>query len=71
MRINKLAIKAAFFVCLFVVWGFSVSWVFNHIGAWLITPQLLQQQFIEKWDGKTPLYGNMPITLFKDATSNK
>jgi len=30
-----------------------------------ITPQLLQQQFIEKWDGKTPLYGNMPVTLFK------
>lgn len=30
-----------------------------------ITPQLLQQQFIEKWDGRTPLYGNMPITLLK------
>lgn len=30
-----------------------------------ITPQLLQQQFIEKWDGKTPLYGNTPITVFK------
>jgi hypothetical protein len=30
-----------------------------------ITPQLLQQQFIEKWDGKTPLYGNTPITLMK------
>lgn len=27
-----------------------------------ITPQLIQQQFIEKWDGKTPLYGNTPIT---------
>lgn len=30
-----------------------------------ITPQLLQQQFIEKWDGKTPLYGNVPVTIFK------
>lgn len=30
-----------------------------------ITPQLLQQQFIDKWDGHTPLYGNMPITLMK------
>lgn len=30
-----------------------------------ITPQLLQQQFIEKWDGKTPLYGNTPVTLLK------
>lgn len=32
-----------------------------------ITPQLLQQQFIEKWDGKTPLYGNMPVTLLKNT----
>ena len=30
-----------------------------------ITPQILQQQFIEKWDGKTPLYGSMPINLLK------
>jgi hypothetical protein len=30
-----------------------------------ITNQILQQQFIQKWDGKTPLYGNMPITLLK------
>lgn len=30
-----------------------------------ITQQLLQQQFIEKWDGKTPLYGTMPISLLK------
>lgn len=30
-----------------------------------ITQQILQQQFIEKWDGKTPLYGNLPIQLLK------
>lgn len=30
-----------------------------------LTPLLLQQQFIEKWDGSTPLYGNAP-TLFKN-----
>lgn len=30
-----------------------------------ITPQLLQQQFIDKWDGASPLYGNTPITLMK------
>lgn len=30
-----------------------------------ITEKLLRKQFIDKWDGKTPLYGNMPITLFK------
>lgn len=30
-----------------------------------ITAQLLQQQFIDKWDGKTPLYGNTPVTLLK------
>ena len=28
-----------------------------------ITPQILQQQFIEKWDGKTPLYGTPPVFL--------
>jgi hypothetical protein len=37
----------------------------NLIRSAGVTPQLLQQQFIEKWDGKTPLYGNMPITLLK------
>jgi hypothetical protein len=37
----------------------------NKILSTGITPQLLQQQFIEKWDGKTPLYGNMPITILK------
>lgn len=39
----------------------------NKIISSGITPQLLQQQFIEKWDGKTPIYGNMPITLFKNT----
>jgi hypothetical protein len=39
----------------------------NLIRSAGITPQLIQQQFIEKWDGKTPLYGTMPITLFKDV----
>lgn len=38
----------------------------NRIRSGGLTPQLLQQQFIEKWDGKTPLYGNMPVTLFKN-----
>ncbi len=27
-----------------------------------LTDKILQQQFIEKWDGSTPLYGNTPIT---------
>ena len=39
----------------------------NRIRSAGITPQLLQQQFIEKWDGKTPIYGNMPVTLFKNT----
>jgi len=37
----------------------------NIIRSEGITQQLLQQQFIERWDGKTPLYGNLPITLMK------
>lgn len=32
-----------------------------------ITPQLLQQQFIEKWNGSSPLYGTLPVTLFKNT----
>lgn len=35
-----------------------------------ITQQLLQQQFIEKWDGKTPLYGETPV-LFKNIETHK
>jgi hypothetical protein len=30
-----------------------------------ITNQLLQQQFIEKWDGHSSLYGNAPVLLKK------
>lgn len=26
-----------------------------------LTPEILQARFIEKWDGKTPLYGDSPI----------
>jgi hypothetical protein len=26
-----------------------------------LTKEILMQQFIEKWDGKTPLYGNTPV----------
>jgi hypothetical protein len=40
---------------------------YNKILSEGITPQLLQQQFIDKWDGKTPIYGNMPVTLFKQT----
>lgn len=40
---------------------------YNKILSEGITPQLLQQQFIEKWDGRTPLYSNMPVTLFKQT----
>ncbi len=36
---------------------------FNKITSEGITPQLLAQQFIEKWDGKTPLYGTIPTMV--------
>ena len=39
----------------------------NKLKSEGITEKLLQQQFIEKWDGKTPLYGTTPITLFKQT----
>lgn len=31
-----------------------------------LTPMLIQQMFIEKWDGHTPLYGNAPV-LFQSV----
>lgn len=38
----------------------------NELKLQALTPLLIQQQFIEKWDGKTPLYGNVP-TFFKNV----
>lgn len=36
----------------------------NELRQRTLTPLLVTQQFIEKWDGKTPLYGSSP-QLFK------
>lgn len=38
----------------------------NQLKQSSLTPMLIQQMFIEKWDGKTPLYGNAP-TLFQNV----
>lgn len=38
----------------------------NELKQQSLTPLLVQQQFIEKWDGKTPLYGNAPV-IFKNV----
>jgi hypothetical protein len=38
----------------------------NELKRSSLNPLLIQQQFIEKWDGKTPLYGNAP-TFFKNV----
>lgn len=38
----------------------------NQLRQQSLTPLLIQQQFIEKWDGKTPLYGSSP-TFFKNV----
>lgn len=35
----------------------------NDLKQRTLTPLLIQQQFIEKWDGKTPLYGTSPINF--------
>ncbi len=39
----------------------------NIIKSRGITPQLLQQQFIERWNGASPLYGTTPLTFFKNV----
>jgi regulator of protease activity HflC (stomatin/prohibitin superfamily) len=33
----------------------------NQLRQTSLTPLLIQQQFIDKWDGRTPLYGNLPV----------
>lgn len=38
----------------------------NKLKQQTLTPMLIQQQFIEKWDGNTPLYGSSP-TFFKNV----
>jgi len=38
----------------------------NELKLQALTPLLIQQQFISKWDGKTPLYGQSPM-MFKNV----
>lgn len=38
----------------------------NELRQRTLTEMLIQQQFIEKWDGKTPLYGTSPM-FFKNV----
>jgi len=38
----------------------------NELRKMSLNPLLIQQQFIEKWDGKTPIYGNAPA-FFKNV----
>ena len=39
----------------------------NELKAQALTPQILEQMWINKWDGKLPIYGQVP-TLFKNIT---
>lgn len=39
----------------------------NELRTKGLTPAILEQMWIEKWDGKLPTYGTVP-TLFKDIT---
>lgn len=39
----------------------------NELKTKGLTPAVLEQMWIEKWDGKLPMYGSVP-TLFKDIT---
>ncbi len=38
----------------------------NELKQTSLTPMLIQQQFIDKWNGHTPLYGNSPV-LFQSV----
>ena len=41
----------------------------NDLKASALTPLIIQQMYIEKWDGKLPQYGEVP-RLFKDISKN-
>lgn len=38
----------------------------NDLKQSSLTPMLIQQMFIDKWDGRTPLYGSAPV-MFKNV----
>lgn len=39
----------------------------NELRTRALTPAILEQMWIEKWDGKLPVYGSVP-TMFKDIS---
>lgn len=39
----------------------------NELRTQALTPQVLEQMWIEKWDGRLPVYGEVP-TLFRNIT---
>ena len=39
----------------------------NELRTQGLTPQVLEQMWIDKWDGKLPIYGTVP-TMFKDIS---
>ena len=39
----------------------------NKLREQALTPAILEKMWIEKWDGKLPVYGQVP-TIFKDIS---
>lgn len=39
--------------------------IYNKTLSAGLTDEILTQMFIDKWDGSTPLYGNVPVTILK------
>lgn len=39
----------------------------NRLRTQTLTPQVLEKAWIDKWDGKLPVYGQVP-TIFKDIS---
>ena len=39
----------------------------NQLRNQALTPAVLEKMWIEKWDGKLPVYGQVP-TIFKDIS---
>lgn len=64
MNILKIAV---WFVMLMGFINVSFQKKANELKQQALTPAILEKMWIEKWDGKLPVYGQVP-TIFKDIS---
>lgn len=58
-----------FLVTIFAIFAITscVDAEANRLRTQTLTPQILEKAWIDKWDGKLPVYGQVP-TIFKNIS---